>query len=272
MWNAQAAPSLPSGQLAGSPFDLVRRQRAAAEWRFSPRLFAQLSAAASTLAAAGGSAKCCGCWSDADSPHQLDDWACCNGRTRGLKAHLSLRSRWPTGRCGSRSRRPRSTTWWSAGRPADRDRAPLTSYDKAYVRLWLGGTRLHEAGCRFVTRPQDQCAPSNVSVKERQGRQDACDMACDRPRHARGQPGFPAAHPACRSCCAAMRLDVGTRAAVLSILTNDLRSSASDGNRRPLPQALANRTAVPLDQAASQAPHLPRPFRKRHPPPAATPP
>jgi len=250
--------SLSPGQRTDSPVDLVRLPIGDGPARFLPRSCGAERHAAGALAREGQ--QVVRLIDATPIPlSSLHKWAEWNGRTRGLKDACDLRSR---GRSASASRnlpRPRSTTWWP-GAVSRSSRAPLTSSTRlcrlclvaasARGRLW------------FVTRPKSNVplrAPQRALVSE-DDRQTARSKAITWSSSPRSS-ALRLADRFCAGSYCAVRIG-----RLLTILSNDLERSAGRRYCRASTQALANRAAVSLAQAASQDPHLSRPFRKRHSP------
>jgi putative transposase len=151
---------------------------------------------------------------------KLHDWANWNGRTRGLKAHVSYDPE--ADRPVRVEITPATVNDVVVGRAQPIEPGATYVYDKAYVDYawWY---RLHEAGCRFVTRPKTNVPFTVVTVRSvtRRARQAAAILSDTVVRLASQQ----------RS-----RLPIPLRRIVLrrdngrflSILTNDLRSSADE--------------------------------------------
>jgi hypothetical protein len=184
----------------------------------------------------------------------LHKWADWNGRTRGLKAHMVH---------DPDADRPMHLEITAAtvndvvvARRQPIEPAATYVFDKAYVD-YAWWRRLHEAGCCFVTHPKSNVplrliAERPVSAPDRQEAAIQTDTVVELASQQRARLPIPLRRIVLR------RAD-GRR---LTILSNDLQRTA--GEIAALPQTLANRAVVWLDQATSQDPCFPRTLRERH--------
>ena len=253
VWNAQAVHHyhLGSGPIRRSTLSDANRRRPSAVFA---EVFAELSAMAAGALAREGQQVLRLIDATPIPLSRLHKWAEWNGRTRGLKTHVIY---------DPEADRPvpleitaATVNDVVAGRRQPIEPGATYVFDKAYAD-YAWWQRLHEAGCRFVTRPK-----SNVRLRvltelpvggdDRQTAAIESDSVVELASQQR------------------LRLPISLRRIVLrreddrllTILSNDLGRR----DRRALSQTLANRIAVSLAQAASQNPHLSRSFRKRHSP------
>jgi hypothetical protein len=229
VWNAQASHHyhLASGSIRRSTLSDANRRRPRA-------IFADAFAIVSELAGCAlprGGAEVLRLTDATPIPlPSLHKWAAWNGRTHGMMAHLVYD---PDGdRPVYLEITAATVNDVVAGRRQPIEAGATYVFDKAYAD-YAWWNRLHEAGCRFVTRPK-----SNVPLRLLSER---AVSAQDRQEAAIESDGVVELASQQRA-----RLPIALRRA----------------NRRPLPSALANRAVVPLDQAAPQNPHLPRPLRE----------
>jgi putative transposase len=98
----------------------------------------------------------------------LHEWACWNGRTRGLKAHLVYDP--DADRPVHLEITPATVNDVMVARDQPIEPGAIYVFDKAYVdyRWWR---RLHEAGCLFVTRPKTN-VPFTIVKKRRLRKRD----------------------------------------------------------------------------------------------------
>ena len=190
---------------------------------------------------------------------KLCDWAKSNGRIRGMKMHVVYdpEADCPTHPRHHRCQRQRRSR--SAARSPSRPAAPMSS--TRAIAITAGGAAIDRPAPVFVTRPKTNMASS----------------WCATPRQGRQGDGFTVLEDT--EVSLASKGD-----SKLPIRLRRLRRPAPRGrhhhaadqrpralrrrHRRPLQGALANRAAVPLDQAASQDPQVPRQQRQCDPPAA----
>ena len=217
VWNAQAAHHyhLGSRPVRRSTLSDANARRPSGIFA---ELFAQLSAAANRSLRREGQEVLRLLDATPIPLSSLHDWACCNGRTRGLKAHLSYDPE--ADRPVRLEITPATVNDVVVGRAQPIEPGATYVYDKAYVDYgWWH--RLHQAGCRFVTRPKTN-VPFTVVKERRVGKRmrQASIVRDTLVRLASQQrPRLPILLRRI-----VLRRDNGR---FLSILTNDLRSSAS---------------------------------------------
>ena len=176
---------------------------------------------------------------------KLCDWAKSNGRIRGMKMHVVYDPEGRLSDASSTSPMPTSTTPRSAARSPSRPARPM-SLTRA-IAITAGGPAIAAAGAVFVTRPKTNMALELLRERpvappgRRLHRARGCrGQACQQGRFQAADPAAPPHRPA-----------PGRR----HHHPADQRSRAiRRRNRRPLQGPLADRAAVPLDQAASQDP------------------
>ena len=250
VWNAQAVHHyhLGSGPICRLTLSDANRRRPSAIFA---EVFAELSALAAGALAGEGRQVVRLIDATPIPLSSLHKWAEWNGRTRGLKTHVTY---------DPEDDRPvhleitaATVNDVVAGRRQPIEPGATYVFDKAYAD-YAWWRRLHEAGCGFVTRPKSNVplrvlSERPVSEDDHQTAAIESDSVVELASQQR------------------LRLPISLRRIVLhredgrllTILSNDLERLGW-GHRRALSQTLANRAVVSLDQAASQDPHLSRPF------------
>jgi hypothetical protein len=253
VWNAQAAHHyhLAAGPVCRSTLSDANRRRPSAIFG---EVFAALSGRAQTALPRGGNQVLRLIDATPVPLTSLHQWAQWNGRTRGLKAHVVY---------DPDADRPihleitaATVNDVVAGRRQPVEPGATYVFDKAYVD-YAWWRRLHEAGCCFVTRPK-----SNLPLRLiEEGRREDADREETRGRQ-QGRAGLAATRASADPLAPDRRAPRGRPAADYP---EQRSGTLRRRDRRALPQAMADRAAVSMDQTASQDPLLSRPQRKRRP-------